>query len=280
MKSIGILYIATGPYIVFWENFYKSFEKYFLLNTEKHYYVFTDATNFYGSDNTRVHIINQKFQPWPLPTLLKFQSFLEIKEALLKHDYLYQSNGPIICMKEVKEADFLPREEMGERLMFTQHPGFYNKKNIYFPYERRAESLAYVPYNCGNVYVFGAMNGGFSKDYIEFAEMLNERIIDDLNKGIIAKWHDESHINCMLIKMNNYRLLPMAYAYPSGCEVPGETIIACVDKGSYPEVTGVKEKKDFDFRGRKQNKILKILLKNILPILQIRDAVLKRDIYF
>lgn len=35
MKSIGILYICTGPYYLFWEDFFKSFEAKFLTDYEK-----------------------------------------------------------------------------------------------------------------------------------------------------------------------------------------------------------------------------------------------------
>ena len=34
-KRIAVLYIATGRYIVFWKNFYKSCEKYFLKDYQK-----------------------------------------------------------------------------------------------------------------------------------------------------------------------------------------------------------------------------------------------------
>ena len=53
-KSIGILYICTGPYVLFWEDFYKSFQKRFLIDFEKHYFVFTDAEEIYGQENQNV----------------------------------------------------------------------------------------------------------------------------------------------------------------------------------------------------------------------------------
>ena len=34
-KSIGVLYICTGPYVLFWKDFFESFEKNFLPNIEK-----------------------------------------------------------------------------------------------------------------------------------------------------------------------------------------------------------------------------------------------------
>lgn len=42
-KSIGILYICTGPYVLFWKDFYKSFQEKFLVDFEKRYFVFSDA---------------------------------------------------------------------------------------------------------------------------------------------------------------------------------------------------------------------------------------------
>ena len=60
-KTIGILYIATGPYIAFWEDFYKTFESKFLTDFERHYYVFTDATEIYAEgENVNIQDITGK----------------------------------------------------------------------------------------------------------------------------------------------------------------------------------------------------------------------------
>ena len=47
--QIAILYICTGKYVVFWKDFYQSFEKKFLKKSEVEYFVFTDAAYIYGS---------------------------------------------------------------------------------------------------------------------------------------------------------------------------------------------------------------------------------------
>ncbi|MGN0428138.1 MAG: glycosyl transferase family 6 [Agathobacter sp.] len=284
MKTIGILYIATGIYTVFWEEFYKSFEEHFLKHTEKHYFVFTDAKHLYGEENPRIHKTYLHEEPWPLPTLLKFHRFLEIEDELRKMDYLYQSNGPIVCLKEVKEEDFLPRAELGETMMFTQHPGHYLKKTYNRPYERRRESYAYVPYHKGTDFVFGAMNGGTAEAYLHMCKVLDKRIVLDLNKGVIARAHDESHINCYLVELENYRLLPMAYAYPTGFDVPGDKIIACVDKAKYFDVDAVKgNTKDTDKRAKRQQSIKAAIDKRIRyvkgPLLYARDAMTGRKIH-
>lgn len=285
VRSIAVLYIATGPYIAFWDRFYESFEQYFLKNMEVHYYVFTDKENFPYLENPRVHKVDQKAEPWPLPTLLKFHRFLEIKDELLKYDYLYQSNANVICVKEVKETDFLPRKERGESLMFTRHPGYLETTPKRFPYDRNPASKAYVPYNCGNVYVYGAMNGGESKEYLQFIEKLDKQIIEDLKKGTIAKWHDESHINHDIICMSNYRILPTAFCYPVGFSIPGECIIKGVEKKTVFDVEGYKgnyredtEKARCPILSKMLNKVKYIYEKEKPGIYMVRDFLLRKKI--
>ena len=43
MTKVGMLYICTGKYTVFWPEFYRTFNDKFLPNCEKEYFVFTDA---------------------------------------------------------------------------------------------------------------------------------------------------------------------------------------------------------------------------------------------
>ncbi len=40
---IGILYIATGKYVPFFDDFYLSCEEHFIPNSEKHYYIFGEG---------------------------------------------------------------------------------------------------------------------------------------------------------------------------------------------------------------------------------------------
>ena len=277
MKSIGILYVATGPYIVFWEQFYKSFEEHFLPQTEKHYYVFSDATSIYAGDNERVHMTFLKAEPWPLPTLLKYHRFLEIEEELRKHDYLYQANGNSSCVCDVLEENFLPRKELGEKLIFTRHIGYQNSKCWEFPYERDVTSAAYIPYNCGQTYVFGAMNGGCADAYIQMMKELDYQIIEDLKKNKIAKAHDESHVNHYFCKLINYRLLSCEYAWPGEQETEGTIYITCLDKNKYLNVDEIKLNMDKQRRSM-SGLISRIIRKRCPVLLATRDWFLRKKV--
>lgn len=45
MKTLAILYICTGPYTVFWHDFYPNFKANFLPDCDRTFYVFTDAAH-------------------------------------------------------------------------------------------------------------------------------------------------------------------------------------------------------------------------------------------
>ena len=61
---------------------------------------------------------------------------------------------------------------------------------------------------------------------------LSKRINIDLENEIIAKWHDESHLNRYIYDYNKerYRILSPAYLYPEGWNIPFEEIITVRDK--------------------------------------------------
>lgn len=219
MKRIGIIYISTGPYNAFWEDYFRSCEQNFLPDVEKHYYIFTDLEQVYGEDTcNRIHRHFIDHQPWPLVTLLKFRTILSIEQELIENDYITFTNSNILCENTVTSQEYLPREEQGEELFFTQHPGFAHVPVWKTTLDRNPACLAYVPYNVQTQYVYGAMNGGTTKAYLRMCRTLAARIEEDLKRNVIALWHDESHINRYIIGKTNYRLLSPAYCYP--CNIP------------------------------------------------------------
>ena len=52
MATIGMLYICTGKYTVFWPEFYETFNRNFLPGYKKEYFVFTDASPLYPKNVT------------------------------------------------------------------------------------------------------------------------------------------------------------------------------------------------------------------------------------
>jgi len=221
--KIAILYICTGRYGIFWDTFFTSMEKYFLSGYVKHYFVFTD--NDLSKHTDRVHFIYQKHLGWPFDTLLRFHMFYGIKNQLLEFDYIFFLNANMVCVAPI-DGTILP---VNEQFTALSHPGYYGKERKDFPYETNVQSLAYVPIDKGRNYFMGSLNGGKALPYVKLAETLAYRIEKDLNRGIIATWHDESHLNRYLLH-RRVKKLNASYGYPEDWQLPFEKRILILDK--------------------------------------------------
>jgi hypothetical protein len=226
MKKIAILYIATGRYVVFWKDFFKSSEEFLLPNTEKHYFIFTDKDDVFPI-NKRVHLIKQKKLGWPKDTLMRFSMFLKIEDVLKEFDYIYFFNANLKIVDIIYENDFLPKKE--SELVVVQHPGFFNKSRDLFDYETNKESLAYIPNNKGEFYIAGGLNGGTASSYLKLIKSINKNTIKDYSKNIIAKWHDESHLNKYIIN-KKVKLLDAGFLFPEFNNIPFKKKIIVRDK--------------------------------------------------
>jgi len=209
---IAVLYICTGPYRIFWDEFYKSSNNYFLKKHEKHYFIFTDDVNFPKSFD--ITIIQKQCQGFPNDSLFRFQMFLEIKDQLLNYDYTYFFNSNMQFVDFVNEEIF-PNLTNENGLVGVLHPGHYNKNYLFFPYERNVRSKAFIPFKTNHIYRYfmGGVNGGKTLNYIDLIARCAINIEDDYKKGIIAVYHDESHLNSFFFK-NSCKILESNYGWP------------------------------------------------------------------
>lgn len=230
--KIGILYICTGKYRVFWKDFYLSCEKNFITEAEKRYFVFTDSPEIeFEKDNENITKISQVNLGWPNNTLMRFEMFSKIQRELSDFDYIFFFNADLICLEKISASDFLPLA--GENLVATLHPGYFNKKRNEFPYENNKLSTAYIDKFSGQHYFAGGLNGGRSKFFIQAILDIKKSIDQDIKNNIIAKWHDESHWNKYLISRKDVKILNPGYLYPEADILPFKRNIMIRDKRKY-----------------------------------------------
>ncbi len=233
--TVAILYICTGKYSIFWKDFYQSCELFFLPEDEKKYFVFSDTLDQKECGHN-VEIIYQEKMGWPFDTLKRFHLFTSIKQKLLNYDYLFFFNANILFRQAIDESILFVNNTAAE-LIVVRHPFFaWVMHPRDFPYERRKTSTAYLKKNEGEVYAFGAFNGGRAKSYLEMAETLKSNIDEDLKNDIIAIWHDESHLNKYIWTSKKPILyLEHNYAFPQGQELDlkANVFISVLDKNNY-----------------------------------------------
>jgi len=189
--KICILTIATNKYIQFVERLLDNIEENFLNGHDIECLLFTDHEIEESSENVKISHIDH--EPWPMPTLKRYNYFMKEKDFISQFDYCYYFDVDMGIVDKVGD-------EILSDLVATQHPyqTFYPKEQR--SYDKNSKSLAYVaPGEEGENYYAGGFNGGSTKCFLEMSKVIADRVNKDLENGVIALWHDESHMNRYLI---------------------------------------------------------------------------------
>lgn len=200
MKKIGMLVIATNKYTQFLQPLISSADEFFLKNQEVTYFVFTNK-DIEIESNRSVVKIDVEHKEWPWMTLGRYKIFTESSDKLSEMDYLYYCDADMRFVGDVGD------EILSERVA-TQHPGYYDRRGT--P-ETNPLSLACVYDHEEMQYFAGGFNGGTSNEYLKMANHISNNIDIDYSKGLIAIWHDESHLNRYMIDNKPTKILDPSY---------------------------------------------------------------------
>ena len=222
-KKIGIMCICLNkPYWEFANEMVSGLNRFFL---KKH-----DIKDKYKievilwSDIPEEGITDIKVFPtepveWPLPTLLRYNLFLQEEEYLKQFDYLFYIDV------DMQIVDWIGEEILGDGLTAAQHPMYALRANLHPPYEPNPESSAYISRpgriieedgkkSFEQLYYAGGFQGGKTEDFIKAMKVMKKNIEEDFNKNYIARWNDESHWNKYLYDNPPVVVLNPAYIYP------------------------------------------------------------------
>lgn len=194
--KIAIVYICTGKYSIFWKNFYETSEQYLYPSIDKDYFVFTDDDNLISQYDTtsNVKVYFQKHAGWPYDALLKFNTFCVIQDVLLGYDYCYYWNANTFFVREVT-SDVIPFPTKEQGLVLWRHTMRYEcNSSDDFEAERNPNSTAYIAPNTPCREYGAGFFGGTAEAFVAMSQILRDDTATDLSRGIIAIWHDESHL--------------------------------------------------------------------------------------
>jgi histo-blood group ABO system transferase len=217
--KIGLIIIATNNYISFLEPLIKSADQFFLKDHDVTYFIFSNKDISLNSE--RKIITNYvEHKDWPWMTLGRYDIFTTNSKVFVEMDYLFYCDVDMRFESDV-DSDIL------DETVVTQHPGFYN--TVGTP-ERRTESLAYIDPNESNQYFAGGFNGGSTFEFLKMSKILSENIKKDYKNGIIAVWHDESHLNKYFFENPPKKILNPSYCYAENMVLPFEKKLVALVK--------------------------------------------------
>ncbi len=235
--KVAVLYICTGDYIKFWSGFYQSAETHFLPRTDRHYFVFTDGQVEPAKDIT---VVSQDSLGWPFNTVYRFRMFLRIRPEPQSFSHVVFLNANCVVQRLIDVDEFFAP---GADLIACRHPGFFDKLTSTYTYERRPQSKACVAK--GAIYRAGGLMGGTACAFLAAAEEIAGNIEADLENGLVALWHDESHWNAYLdgrapAAGTVVHDLSPGFLYPEGWTIPFEPRILLREKSKVIDVDRVK----------------------------------------
>lgn len=158
--------------------------------------------------------------PWPLPTLLRFK-YLNMILNEIDSDYLMYLDADMEFVSKFSRENLDLIGNSGVTLV--KHPGYFRTRRlellsnfgflrflrillsdvrIYLKYfgigtwETNRLSSAFVPKSQRKQYVCGGAWWGKTESIQKLSHELEFKIDQDLSNNLIAKYHDESHLNC------------------------------------------------------------------------------------
>ena len=117
--KVAITFIGTNKYLDFLPKYYENIEKYFLPNSEKTIFAFTDGELNDTPDNLKVY--HQEHLEWPFITLKRFEIINKAREEIDKHDWLVFIDADALQIMEgaLKVSDLQAREIMIPKSQMT-----------------------------------------------------------------------------------------------------------------------------------------------------------------
>ena len=184
MAKVALCIISTNDYIYFVPPLLESAEKYFLKEHEVKYHVFHN--NFFpvikcwGMIN---NIIEHRIQheAWPAMTLKRYHIMSAVD--LSGYDYVFYCDSDMLFVAPVGDEIF-------GQLVAVQHPGYFRGGG---GWELNRNSNAWMPECKRKFYIAGGFQGG--SEYVKAFTHLKQMIDEDMDKGCVARWHDESYWN-------------------------------------------------------------------------------------
>lgn len=222
--NIGLLIVATGPYLKYAQTLIKSADQYFCQNHKVTYFVFTDGDL---QETKAIKKVAQKRLGWPYDTMMRFFMYDAQKEKFANMDYLFSCDADMLFVDNVGD------EILSDRVA-TRHPHLIHHRGIY---ETSPLSTAAVSRHEGQYYFAGAFYGGTRDEFFKLTQTIKTNIDIDCARGVRAWVNDESHLNRYFIDNKPTLVLGPEYCHFETWKSPFKPKLIARDADDHLKVT-------------------------------------------
>lgn len=225
--SIGVMSVATNLYLDYWKTMVLSADQVTKIEDKVKFYVFTDQPSEVEHFSKKLANVNVKafeIPPygWPEATLLRYEIF-NARFDLLDSEFLMHLDADMLI--NANPWDRVKFQLERETVCLVAHPGFWRPKGLGLfrlyainpflfyrdirmmisrgaigAWEDNQRSKAYVARKLRKTYFCGGVWFGTRNSIGDLLSDLANNVVSDYKREIIAKWHDESHINSWAVK--------------------------------------------------------------------------------
>jgi hypothetical protein len=216
--SLAVAFIGTGKYLTFFDEWYSTAKKFLAADTRRTFLVFSDGLPA-PSDDVVEYLIPH--EPWPYVTLKRWQTLRLAEDVIAAHKHFLYLDADMKIDAPISYQELFRPDQKYTGVEHPAHWMKWGKSGWPGSFETNPASLAAVTEDMDHgMYWQGCLWGGESAAVLKMLRILQARTADDLARGVIAKWHDESHLNRFFIDHKpDVFTLSSGFAYPS--QIPG-----------------------------------------------------------
>jgi hypothetical protein len=145
----------------------------------------------------------------------------------------------------------VPVSKWVKGMAFVEHPGYFRPALTevsrrafasrirslliggFGDWETSKMSSAFTPRNLREKYVCGGAWFGLKKDFLELCVKARDNVNVDKQNNVVAKWHDESHLNQLVSLQKNPTIFSSRYCYePQYGKVLKDPILLAINKST------------------------------------------------
>lgn len=217
--------VATNKYHRFLPTLVASASEHFFPDDLVTIHVFADQDPDVAFERHTLSLTHHPIPSWGFPqaTLYRYRFMVEYERSLLNEDLLWYCDADMQFVAPVAD-EIVPTEREG--IALVRHPGFWQGGGSW---ETNPSSCAYLPPHMRRAYYAGGFWGGRRDAVLALARDLDHDVAVDEMNGVMAVWHDESHLN-RYATVRSPKVLPPSYVYPESWDLPFPRILLALDK--------------------------------------------------
>ena len=229
MSSISIFVIATNAYVKYALNLIESSSRWADAETHVQFLLLTDSEidmqQFaHHGKSISVSPFRIPSYGWPEATLMRFHLMVEHREQVTGEIVMYlDADTEIVSPLIFADLFEFSSTSTSNGVTPVLHPGYFKRSRLrnavnrtrLGPWENRKHSTAYVPFRSRKNYVCGGVIWGLRDSFFQMCLNIKAKIDLDLQRKIVAKHNDESHLNNWFISHPTLAATP-EWAYASG----------------------------------------------------------------